>query len=436
MTAAAGTIPSLPQYQPGALPLAGTEAFEIVNTTNATAALSYFLLVTDAVGKAPGVMSSANPGSNDLLAFYRPSTGLYFSTPIGNLSLPAGNLPVAGSTGQILQKNSTTNYDASWVNLSASVAGQTSVVTVTGSTSLVVGIATAGIGSTQLGTNAVQTNNIATGAVIGTTIAAGAINSSHLSNFAIFSTAIATGQVGPVQLANFAVSSAAIATGAVGSTQLGAFAVVAGAIATGAVGSTQLGAFAVQAGAIATGAVGATQISTAFYTTASVASTLAERDGSANLSANTVIASAFLESLGGFKRATTSFSTATTTLANVGNLTVSLLTNTAYQFDAVLFATAGSTGGAKIAVAYTGTATSAVYEMVSFNTALLTEIYTTTLGAALTAATSATTPCIRIVGNIVASTAGTLAIQIAQQASTSTSTVILAGSTLRVFQMA
>ena len=64
MAATIGTIPALPQYQPAGLPLAGTEAFEIVNTTNATAAASYFLLVTDAVGKAPSVMTAAAPAVN------------------------------------------------------------------------------------------------------------------------------------------------------------------------------------------------------------------------------------------------------------------------------------------------------------------------------------------------------------------------------------
>lgn len=269
MTAQAGTIPALTQYGSGALPLAGTEAFEIVNTTNATSAASYFMLITDAVGKAPSAMSNANMTTTDMITFYRPSTGVYYSGLIGNISIPAGNLPVAGATGELLSKLSGGNYDASWVTLGSLLTASTGLTT-TGTTAVVVSIAAGGVGSTQLGSFAVQASNIATGVVGSTQIGTGAITSTQLSANSIFSTAVATAQIGSTQLGTFAVQALNIATGIVGSTQLGAASVYSShlsaaaifstAIATGQVGSTQLGAFAVQASNIATGVVGSTQI--------------------------------------------------------------------------------------------------------------------------------------------------------------------------------
>jgi hypothetical protein len=164
-TPAIGTIPALPQYQPGALPLAGTEAFEIVNTTNATAAASYFILLSNAVGKVPGVLPSGSPNSNDLLTVLQASSGVPYSCMIGNLGIAAGNVPVGGSAGQILNKNSPTNYDASWSNITQFVTAGTALATSGTATSIVVAVASGGIGSTQIGTFAVQAANVATNAI-------------------------------------------------------------------------------------------------------------------------------------------------------------------------------------------------------------------------------------------------------------------------------
>jgi hypothetical protein len=136
-----GTIPALPQYQPGALPLAGTEILEIASSANATAAASYFINLLDLVGKAPSAMAGANPTSQDLLAFYQKSSGLYFSSPVGNLAIPSGNLPVAGGTGQILAKNSPTNFDASWDSISTFVQALGTGLIATGATTVIFSLA-------------------------------------------------------------------------------------------------------------------------------------------------------------------------------------------------------------------------------------------------------------------------------------------------------
>ena len=166
-----GTIPALTQYQPGALPAAGTEAVEIVNTTAASTAASYFWLVTDMVGKTPSVLPGRAPGGNDLLAFFRVADGLPYSTPISSLGIPSGNLPAGGATAQILSKNSGVNFDTSWVNISSLLAAGTSLA-VSGTSVVTVGVSNFGIGSTQIATHAVGNDQIRQGAglsIIGVT---------------------------------------------------------------------------------------------------------------------------------------------------------------------------------------------------------------------------------------------------------------------------
>lgn len=281
MAAAPGTIPALPQYQPAALPLAGTEALEIVNTTNATTAASFYILLTDLVGKAPSVMSNSNPESSDLFTFYRPGSGLYFSGLVGNLAVIAGNLPVAGNTGQFLRKASGTNFDASWVNLSSNVAAGTSI-SVAGSTSLVVSIPNFGIGTAQIATFAIITDKIATSAVV----------TDKIADFAVTSSKIATGAVGPDQLATGVITSTYIANHAVGPLQLATFAVVATSIATGAVGSTQLGAVSVQSAKIATFAVLSSHIATFAVNTPQIATSAVSLNRIQNISGLSVIGNA------------------------------------------------------------------------------------------------------------------------------------------------
>lgn len=203
-----GTIPALPQYQPGALPLSGLEALEIVNNTNATAAASYFVLLLDAVGKAPAAMGSANPVSGDLVAFYQKASGQYFSSSIGNLAITAGNVPTGGTQGQILDKNSPTNYDASWVSLNSLLTAGTSLTAI-GSTAVVVSVATNGIGNSQFR----QGVALSVVGVVGATTANVADIAATGPNQILQSNAAGTGLVfgafntsllpGPFQIANF-----------------------------------------------------------------------------------------------------------------------------------------------------------------------------------------------------------------------------------------
>jgi hypothetical protein len=101
-----------------------------------------------------------------------------------------------------------------------------------------------------------------------------------------------------------------------------------------------------------------------------------------------------------------------------------------------LFLTAGSTGGAKVAVACVASASNIVYEVQSYDAgALLNQGRATALGVAVASATSSVTPTFRVVGEITAATTGALTMQMAQVAATTTTTFVLAGSFLKVFQV-
>lgn len=89
------------------------------------------------------------------------------------LGTSVGALPPAGSASQILAKNSGSDYDTSWVNLSTLVSASTGLF-VTGTATIAIGVATGGVGTRQLATNSVVATSIATGAVYGTAIATNA----------------------------------------------------------------------------------------------------------------------------------------------------------------------------------------------------------------------------------------------------------------------
>lgn len=161
-----GTIPALPQYQPGAMTISGNEIVEIASSQNATAAASYQMLITDLVGKAPSAMTSALPSTQDLVAFFQVSTNLPKMTTLGNLGVTQGNLPGDGSAGQILNKLGSTNFNASWSSIVSFVSVDgTTLATSGNATGIVLSVATAGIGTAQLATGAVLSTTIATNAV-------------------------------------------------------------------------------------------------------------------------------------------------------------------------------------------------------------------------------------------------------------------------------
>jgi len=164
MVATPGTIPALPPYQPDALPFTGGEALEIASSVTATSATSGRIFLTD-LPKIAGALGNQNPTTDDLIAFMDKSTGLPFSCSIGALSIPTGNIPPGGATGQILAKNSGTNFDDNWFDITSFVSAGTSIF-LTGSTTVAVGVATGGIGSTQMGGHAVQNAAIRQGAAL------------------------------------------------------------------------------------------------------------------------------------------------------------------------------------------------------------------------------------------------------------------------------
>lgn len=179
-TATPGTFPSFPPYQPGALQYTGSEIMLLVTSATATAAATYYDLFTNVVGKTIGVMTAANPSANDMLAFYQVSSGLPKACSIGNLGVPSGNMPSGGTQGQMLAKNSATNFDASWFAVNTFVAADGVTLATSGSaTSIVIAVATGGIGSAQIGALAVGSTQLATFAVGSTQLATAAVGSTQ-----------------------------------------------------------------------------------------------------------------------------------------------------------------------------------------------------------------------------------------------------------------
>jgi hypothetical protein len=173
----------------------------------------------------------------------------------------------------------------------------------------------------------------------------------------------------------------------------------------------------------------------AFTGTPSIATSLAV--GTTNLpGVGNIYAQGFYNSVAGFSRVTANYSTVSTTFANVTGLSAAVVTAGTYSFEAVLFATAGATGGTKVQIACTAGASNVIYDGVSYAAgALINQARSTALLAAVATATTATTPTFRVIGNLTTITTGALTVQIAQVAATTTSTVILGGSFMQVFQM-
>jgi hypothetical protein len=120
--------------------------------------------------------------------------------------------------------------------------------------------------------------------------------------------------------------------------------------------------------------------------------------------------------------------TSNNTLANVTGLSVSLIAGRTYSLRAILYVTSNASGGAKVAVSGTATATAIRYRAKTFtSTTLSTHDQATTLGTAVGASTSAVT-AIEIDGTITVNAAGTLTIQFAQNASFGTASSVLVGS--------
>jgi hypothetical protein len=130
---------------------------------------------------------------------------------------------------------------------------------------------------------------------------------------------------------------------------------------------------------------------------------------------------------------TTQFDKTDTTLADVTGLSIGVQAGRTYNFRAVLFVDADATGGYKLAIGGTATATAIIYNIKAINNATsaftITSRQTALAGSA--GAATGTGLMIEIEGTITVNAAGTLTAQFAQNAANGTSSVLV-GSTLMV----
>jgi hypothetical protein len=153
---------------------------------------------------------------------------------------------------------------------------------------------------------------------------------------------------------------------------------------------------------------------------------------------NGSVGSGWLNWGGEARTTTTTTITSNTTLASVQTLVATLQNNRTYMFEAYLPVTSGGTwGGIKAAMSYAvASATNFIYDGLTFdNNAIGGQAQATTSGTAVGATTMvANTGYLNIHGTITvgAAGAGPLAVEVAQNASSATSTTIGSGAWLRV----
>lgn len=163
-----------------------------------------------------------------------PDTGSAIAVPGNLLQLKPRQLVLTDASNRV------------YVIAANQITNGTSITVTYSGARVVIGVASSGIGSTQL----------ANGAVTSAKIGSGAVGSTQLAGSAVTSAKIASGAVGATQLASAAVTAAKLASNAVGSSQLTNGAVTSAKIATGAVGAAQLADGAVAQAKLAAGAVG------------------------------------------------------------------------------------------------------------------------------------------------------------------------------------
>jgi hypothetical protein len=554
-----GTFPSFPPYQPGALQYTGSEIFLLVTSATATAAATYYDLVTNMVGKVPGVLPNASPAASDLITFLQAASGLPMATQVGNLGVQAGNLPIGGGTGQLLAKSSATNFIATWISPSAFVTAGTGIV-VSGSTTLTLSVmggtfggignptgsvslaAVNGIASTVMASDSAPALNVGiaptwTGqhtfsattvmngglglgtSVLGSTVLK-ATGTAQVASLGI-GTANATNRLdvaGGVAIGAYAGTNAAQANGLIvsgavgigtsnpggdqfyvtgGTTVINATAIFNGNVAIGTtipgpyalnIVNTALVGYLTVAAAVAVGTavvypgagmtLNCTQSAaimsaclnfrgdpTSFGLASTVTGPILQgialnqiteqpitliasqlnlvplggpvAIGTTNAGGAALDVNGLIKSDVGFARVTTAFNVvSTTTLAEISALSVAVASNANYFFEAILYCTAGATGGTQLAIQTNTTPTSIIYDGQSYSGgSLVAQGRATSPGVAIATSTSATTPTIRVVGTLSSGTATVFYPQIAQAAATTTTTVVLPGSTMKVFQI-
>lgn len=108
-----------------------TGKFKVGDGTTTWTALAYSSGPAGTAGSAAtvavGTVTTLSPGASATV-----TNGGSSSAATLNFGIPAGatgtGLTTAGTTGQVLKKNSSTNYDATWVDQSTLVAGDTAKV--------------------------------------------------------------------------------------------------------------------------------------------------------------------------------------------------------------------------------------------------------------------------------------------------------------------
>ena len=132
-------------------------------------------------------------------------------------------------------------------------------------------------------------------------------------------------------------------------------------------------------------------------------------------------------------RTTSDFNKTNTTLSDVTGLSGTLKAACVYKFKALLHARPDSTGGFKVAIGGTCTATSIIYQTIVVDNATKSIInadpYTALVGTSTGSGTN--TALITIEGTIVVNAAGTLTVQFAQNSASGTSSII-SGSTFEI----
>jgi hypothetical protein len=127
--------------------------------------------------------------------------------------------------------------------------------------------------------------------------------------------------------------------------------------------------------------------------------------------------------------------TSNTTLAAVTGLSVAVAAGKTYAFEANLYTTSNTSGGVKVAIAGTATATAITYDAVFTSAAALAlSTRQTALGGSGVGVTAVTVANVRIIGTITVNAAGTLIVQGAQNASNAAATTFLQGSSMRAEQ--
>ncbi len=135
----------------------------------------------------------------------------------------------------------------------------------------------------------------------------------------------------------------------------------------------------------------------------------------------------------GRKRVATQFDkTSDTTLANITGLSVTLISGRTYTFLAKLFTSSTNTGGVKVAMGGTATATAIRYDVITHDNAAVAGQSRQTALAGAAGVTAVTAAQVEIAGTITCNAAGTLTVQFAQNVSDAAASSVLVGSWLNI----